>query len=80
MDTALLVTQLVMRGSGNYRLEAAHGLTVLAYLAELSVTFLVKVILIIVVPEATLHIRLVLPISVGLDKHVFLCFFNLTEI
>ena len=65
---AALATELVLRGSGNYRLEAAHALTVLADLAELGIAGLALVIFFLCFLEVALNVLLDLPIPVRVHE------------
>ena len=77
---AALAAELVLRGSGNYRLEAAHALTILADLAELGIAGLALVTFSFHFLEVALGVLLGLLIPVRVDKQIFICFLDLTEI
>ena len=71
----VLAAELVLRSSCDHGLETTH---VLAIRADLAV--LVLVVLLVLVLDVTLNVvpRLLTPIRV--DKQIFVCFFDLTEI
>ena len=75
-----MAAELILGSGGNDSLEAAHVLTVLADLAELSIALPIIIELFVDVFEVTLDWLLRLLVPVCVDEHIFICFFDLTEI
>ena len=65
---AALAAELMLRGSGNYRLEAAHALTILADLAELGIAGLALVAFSFHFLKVALDVLLDLLIPVRVDE------------